>query len=155
MNPQYISRVPQDLADELDAKAAAEGETWQSTFKFALWTGFAAIDAAGGLRKAALALGVVPFRPRFAARGAGRVWRNMKLPGEVRGLADMAKREGVSWQDAQRLALIAGFATIDARGGLEAMRCQVEAARRSVVTPAPAGAGDSAGRTGGSGGGAP
>ena len=49
---------------------------------------------------------------------------------------DLAKREGVEWQPAQRVALIVGLKTIEARGGLNETKRQVEALRRSVVTGA-------------------
>ena len=45
-------------------------------------------------------------------------------------LLEMAKREGVPWQTAQRAALAAGFATIDARGGAQDAETPRFAARR-------------------------
>ncbi len=142
MNAEYKSAFPPDLAEMLDAKAVADSWTWQDVYKFALWLWFVAIEDKGGLRKAANALGYAPGEWPEAVGGDKLLWRRMNIPREARDLVDMAERERVPWQTAQRLALMAGFATIEARGGLEATKRQAEALRRSVVTlsGAPAGA---------------
>jgi len=131
LNSRYQTGLPDDLAALLDAKAAFEGATWLAVYKFALWLGLVAIEDKGGLRKAAIVFGELPS-------GVG-VWtrvRPLKVPREARDLVDMAKREGIPWQTAQRMALQAGFATIEARGGFNETKRQVEALRRSVVTQA-------------------
>lgn len=53
---------------------------------------------------------------------------------------DIAEREGVEWQPAQRVALIVGLKTVEVRGGLNETKRQVEALRRSFVTGALAAA---------------
>ncbi len=134
MNAHYKSAFPPDLGEMLDAKAEAEGWTWQSVYKFALWLGLVAIETAGGLRKAAIAAGYASGAWPEGVGGNPQLWRRINIPRDARDLAGMSEREHVSWQAAQRLALMAGFATIEARGGLEATKRQAEALRRSVVT---------------------
>ncbi len=136
MNAHYQTGLPDDLAALLDAKAAPEGWPWQGVYRFALWLGMAAIEDQGGLRKTAIALGYAPGEWPESASLDWRLWRPIKVPREARDLVDMARREGVPWQTAQRLALAAGLKTIEARGGLTETRQRVEAAWRGVVTQA-------------------
>jgi hypothetical protein len=70
------------------------------------------------------------------SEGAYGVGRSMRVPREARALVEMAEREGLPWRTAQRAALTAGFATIDARGGLNETQRQIDTLRRSVVTGA-------------------
>jgi hypothetical protein len=89
-----------------------------------------------GCARLAIALGYAPGEWPESASLDWRLWRPIKVPREARDLVDMARREGVPWQTAQRLALAAGLKTIEARGGLTETRRQVEAGRRGVVTQA-------------------
>jgi hypothetical protein len=127
MNNAHMTSVPDFLTARLDAKAALEGGTWQGIYRFALWLGLVAIDDRGGLRKTIEAIGELPS----GAHGAGR---RTKVPREARELVSIAEKEGVAWQTAQIVALTCGLETIDARGGLNETKRQVEAARRSVVS---------------------
>jgi hypothetical protein len=127
MNNAHMTSVPDFLTARLDAKAASEGDTWQGVYRFALWLGLVAIGERGGLRKAIEAIGELPS----GAHGAGR---RTKVPRETRELVEIAETEGVAWQTAQTVALMCGLETIDARGGLNETKRQVEALRRSVVS---------------------
>jgi hypothetical protein len=127
MNNAHMTSVPDFLTARLDAKAALEGGTWQGVYRFALWLGLIAIEDKGGLRKAIEAIGELPSGPH----GAGR---RTKVPREARELVEIAEKEGVAWQTAQTVALWSGLETIEARGGLDETKRQVEAARRSVVS---------------------
>jgi hypothetical protein len=138
LNGHYQTGLPADLAALLDAKAEPEGWSWQGVYKFALWLGLVAVDDKGGLRNSAIALGYGPGEWPEGAGGDRRSWRPIKVPREARDLVDIAKREGVEWQPVQRVALIVGLKTIEARGGLNETKRQVEALRRSVVTGAVA-----------------
>ena len=130
LNRQYKSGLPETLAEALDAKAEPEGWTWREAYKLALWLGLVAIEDKGGLREAEAALG-----GSLEAVGSAK-YRSIKVPREARDLVDMAEREGVEWQRAQHLALAAGLMTIEARGGLNETKRQIDALRRSVVTGA-------------------
>jgi hypothetical protein len=127
MNSAHMTSVPEFLAERLDAKAALEGGSWQGVYRFAMWLGLVAIDDNGGLRKAIEAMGEVPS----GMHGAGR---RTKVPREARELVKIAEKEGVAWQTAQAVALTCGLQAIEARGGLNETKRQVEAARRSVVS---------------------
>ncbi|HEY1778833.1 MAG TPA: hypothetical protein VGG79_00030 [Roseiarcus sp.] len=127
MNNAHMTSVPDFLTARLDAKAALEGGTWQGVYRFALWLGLVAIDDRGGLRRTIEALGELPT----GAHGAGR---RTKVPREARELVQIAEKEGVAWQTAQTVAVTCGLDTIDARGGLNETKRQVEAARRLVVS---------------------
>jgi hypothetical protein len=127
MNSAYMTYMPDWLAKRLDAEADLEdGATWGGVYRFALWLGLIAIEDKGGLRKTIEAMGEIPS----GAMGAGR---RIQVPRETRELVKIAKKEGVDWQTAQTVALICGLDTIEARGGLNETRRQVEAARRSVA----------------------
>jgi hypothetical protein len=130
MNNAHMTSVPDFLATRLDAKAASEGGTWQGVYRFAMWLGLVAIDDKGGLRKAIEAIEAIGGMPS-GAHGAGR---RTKVPREARELVMIAEREGVAWQTAQTVALTCGLETIEARGGLNETKRQVEALRRSVVS---------------------
>jgi hypothetical protein len=123
--------LPDDVAAQFDAKAAVEGWPSLDACKLAFWLGLVAIEDKGGLRKAAIALGYAPGEWPEGVYGVGRP---IKVPRDARDLVGLARREGVPWQAAQRLALMAGLATIEARGGLKETRRQVEALKRSVVS---------------------
>jgi hypothetical protein len=127
MNNAHMTSVPDFLTARLDAKAALEGGTWQGLYRFALWLGLIAIEDKGGLLKAIEAIGELPS----GAHGAGR---RTKVPREARELVLIAEKEGVTWQTAQTVAVWCGLETIQARGGLNETKRQVEAARRSVVS---------------------
>jgi hypothetical protein len=133
MNAHYQTGLPDDVASTLDAMAEAEAWNWLNVYKFALWLGLVAVEDKGGLRNAEAALG--SGLPEIAGG-----WRSVKVPRDARNLVDMAKREGVQWRRAQRIALLAGFKTIENRGGLNATKAQAEALRRSVVSQIAGGA---------------
>jgi hypothetical protein len=135
LNRQYKTGVPVALAEALDAKAEPEGWTWREAYKLALWLGLVAIEEKGGLRGAEAALG-----GSLEAVSSAKT-RSIKVPRDARDLVDMAEREGIEWQRAQHLALAAGLKTIEARGGLNETKRQIEALRRSVVTHAFGGRG--------------
>lgn len=133
MNAQYKTALPDDLAAQFDAKAAVEGWPTLDACKLAFWLGLVAIEDKGGLRNAAIALGYAPGEWPEGVYGVGRP---IKVPRDARNLVDLARREGVRWQAAQRLVLMAGLATIEARGGLNETKRHIEALKRSVVTQA-------------------
>ena len=127
MNTQSISSLPDYLAVRLDARAALEGGTWNSVYRFAMWLGLIAIEDAGGLRETIERIGGAP-------QGAHGPGRRIKVPSEAQELVRMAEREGVPWQTAQFVALTCGLDTIEARGGFNETKRQVEALRRSVMS---------------------
>jgi hypothetical protein len=132
LNAQYCTSLPTDLAERLEEAAEAEGWTWRDAYKLALWLGLVAVEDNGDLRKLETALG--------GELTEGAVSHNcehqVKIPRETRELVEMARRENMPWQRAQRIALTAGLATIEARGGLEETKRQVEAFRRLIRTQA-------------------
>jgi hypothetical protein len=127
VNSVYRSALPAYLAEPLEAKAALEGGSWQGVYRFAMWLGLVAIEDRGGLRKTIEAIGELPSGALGPARRA-------KVPPAARELVLIAEREGVPWQTAQTVALTCGLATIEARGGLNETKRQVEALRRSVMS---------------------
>ena len=127
MNSVYRSALPAFLAERLEAKAELEGGSWQGVYRFAMWLGLIAIEDKGGLSKTIDAIGDLPT-------GALGPARRSKVPPEARELVKIAEREGVPWQTAQTIALTCGLATIEARGGLNETKRQVEAMRRSVMS---------------------
>ncbi len=130
MNSQYKTGVPEILAEALEAEADPEGWTWREAYKLVLWLGLVAIEDKGGLRAAEAALG-----GSLEAVSSAKT-RSIKVPREARDLVEMAEREGIEWQRAQHLALAAGLKTIEARGGFNETKRQIEALKRSVVTHA-------------------
>jgi hypothetical protein len=132
LNAQYCTSLPTDLAARVVAVAEVEGWSWQSACKFALWLGLVAVEHKGDLRKLEAALG--------GELAEGVVSRDcnhqVKIPREARDLVDLAKRENMPWQRAQRVALTAGLATIEARGGLAETKRQIEAFRCLIHTQA-------------------
>jgi hypothetical protein len=127
VNSVYRSALPAFLAERLEAKAELEGGSWQGAYRFAMWLGLIAIEDKGGLRNTIKAIGELPT-------GALGPARRSKVPPEARELVKIAEREGVPWQTAQTVALTCGLETIEARGGLNETKRQVEAARRSVMS---------------------
>jgi hypothetical protein len=127
MNAHYQTGLPDDVVSTLDAMAEADAWNWLNVYKFALWLGLVAVEDQGGLRNAEAALGI---ELREVVGG----WRSVKVPRDARDLVDMAKREGLQWNRAQRIALLTGFKMIENRGGLNATKARVEALRRSVVS---------------------
>jgi hypothetical protein len=128
MNRAYRTSVPDFLASRLEAKAALEGGSWQSVYRFAMWLGLIAIEDKGGLRRTMEAIRELPS----GDHGVGR--KIAKVPPEARDLVRIAEREGVNWQTAQWVALTCGLATIEKRGGVLETRNQIDALRRSVVS---------------------
>jgi hypothetical protein len=110
--------------------ALAEGWSWQNVYKLALWLGLIAIEDKGDLRKVETALGGELTESVVSRTHA------IKIPRETRDLVDMAERENMPWQRAQRVALRAGLATIETRGGLTETKRQVEAFQRLIHTQA-------------------
>jgi hypothetical protein len=127
LNSQGKANIPGDLRVKLQELCAGSNKGWRDAARVAFDCGFAAMRKMGGLRKA----GPVPETLNPGVNYRGMFAENTRLTSlptaQVRKLDEEARREGMSWQQAQRIVLYMGILGLESVGGLRGYYEKIEA----------------------------
>ena len=119
MNSQGKANIPGDLRVKLEELCAGSNKGWRDAARVAFDCGLAAVQKMGGLRKA----GPVPETLNPGVNYRGMFAENTRLTSlpraQVRKLDEEARREGMAWQEAQRIVITMGIGGLESVGGLK------------------------------------